>query len=1097
MSVHYGAFRNLQANLQLNRGDTLQFKSVTGHYVPVRVQTFVQTTAPVAVAGSDLVPTVVLNAGDVWIDSSTVAREGYTWNGSAWVKNAIPSAGVNIKNSDGVTPLSQLSNLNPNLGNITTGNIVSTVLDGGFNYSLWLNETATNTDVIAAGLSSLGKGSVPFRVSRTGVLYASGATISGAITATSGAIGGWTINSAYLAKDTGVDAASAGLAPLDFPFYAGATYANRASAPYRVTPAGALYASSANITGAITASSGSVGSFTIGTYLYSGSKTAYNDGLAGVHLGSDGIGLNNNFWVSAAGVLAASSGTIGGWALDTNMLRSTGIGTARIELDQSAARISVKDATNASKTVMGYLNGLAKHDGTGNWGAGDYGFWAAAGDHLKIDGDARYKSGDWIVENDGSFLVQNASNTTIVRLGTLTGVKGLYLYDSTPTLLAKFATDGIYLGTAGGAANSLAYTVGGGLNIQGAITADTGYIGGTGGWTITAGKWYGGSGAAFSGSIQGTGATKSFFAGATDNAGTGAAYYVTAAGALYASSATISGAMTSSSFSTAASGKRVDISVTTPNEITFYGDRGDTVIESLATIGISTGLDPVIGLFGSVASTRIALKALSDSNVAMHGYSAQSYGVVGESAGLVAGVRGIGNNVGVEGYSAGGLSGKFTCNVNWGGIYLVPYNGTPGGTAEGQLSADNLSHSLKYRDNSAWRTLLWNGYTGNVGFGTASPIAKVMIGDAGAGSHALLHIAEPTGGATYGFLYRMSNTTGVLEFNRLHVGVEYPCMVFDRPSGNVGVGTPAITPASKLEVDGTVTVGRTATGAAVTGLSGTYFGYSNGYRGVMLGAVGNPIFLGVSPTSNSSSAFTGNEIVIPNNIPIISPNAANNGYVTALSVNSSNQVSIGAGALLVAPGSSVAVINSLGVGGMVTTADRFRSTTSAGGSTFSATAMDLLCHSTYGAILQGYGASYDVCLFNRAGSLALTVAANSTLIGIPGPLGVSGLATFSVSIAQPVQRYTGGTGTVTASAGVRTLLLDTNLGAGALTIAFPTATADGQEFTITSWYTLTNVTLSAAGTNLANSGITTLSQGRAATWTWLAATSSWFYAGGQ
>lgn len=63
-------------------------------------------------------------------------------------------------------------------------------------------------------------------------------TAAGALTALSGTIGGWTINSAYLAKDTGTAGTSAGMVPTDYPFYAGATYANRASAPFRVTNSG-------------------------------------------------------------------------------------------------------------------------------------------------------------------------------------------------------------------------------------------------------------------------------------------------------------------------------------------------------------------------------------------------------------------------------------------------------------------------------------------------------------------------------------------------------------------------------------------------------------------------------------------------------------------------------------------------------------------------------------------------------------------------------------------------------------------------------------------------------------------------------------------
>jgi len=75
-----------------------------------------------------------------------------------------------------------------------------------------------------------------------------------------GSASGWTFDANAIIKDTGVDATSAGMSPSDFPFYAGATYANRATAPFRVTPAGAMYATS-----------GEIGGFTIGsTSLYSG-----------------------------------------------------------------------------------------------------------------------------------------------------------------------------------------------------------------------------------------------------------------------------------------------------------------------------------------------------------------------------------------------------------------------------------------------------------------------------------------------------------------------------------------------------------------------------------------------------------------------------------------------------------------------------------------------------------------------------------------------------------------------------------------------------------------------------------------------------------
>lgn len=84
----------------------------------------------------------------------------------------------------------------------------------------------------------------------TGVLSIVGASVTiGAGTS----VGGWTIavTPDRLINDTGVDATSAGMSPSDYPFYAGAEYANRTSAPFRVNPAGEIWATKATISGAM------------------------------------------------------------------------------------------------------------------------------------------------------------------------------------------------------------------------------------------------------------------------------------------------------------------------------------------------------------------------------------------------------------------------------------------------------------------------------------------------------------------------------------------------------------------------------------------------------------------------------------------------------------------------------------------------------------------------------------------------------------------------------------------------------------------------------------------------------------------------------
>lgn len=93
-------------------------------------------------------------------------------------------------------------------------------------------------------------GTSGWRLSADGTLEAVNAVLSGSIAATSGTIGGFDIGSDYV-RDA---ADSFGIASTvtggdDVRFWAGDTYANRASADFRVTEAGAVTASSITITG--------------------------------------------------------------------------------------------------------------------------------------------------------------------------------------------------------------------------------------------------------------------------------------------------------------------------------------------------------------------------------------------------------------------------------------------------------------------------------------------------------------------------------------------------------------------------------------------------------------------------------------------------------------------------------------------------------------------------------------------------------------------------------------------------------------------------------------------------------------------------------
>jgi hypothetical protein len=73
----------------------------------------------------------------------------------------------------------------------------------------------------------------------------------------------------------------------------------------------------------------------------------------------------------------------------------------------------------------------------------------------------------------------------------------------------------------------------------------------------------------------------------------------------------------------------------------------------------------------------------------------------------------------------------------------------------------------------------------------------------------------------------------------------------------------------------------------------SYFGYSSGYNGVLVGGTGSQtLFFNVDVTSNPSGAFSGNgsEYVWRNAGSFITPNAINNGYNTLFGWNSSGQI---------------------------------------------------------------------------------------------------------------------------------------------------------------------------------------------------------------
>ena len=182
---------------------------------------------------------------------------------------------------------------------------------------------------------------------------------------------------------------------------------------------------------------------------------------------------------SFTGNIEATSGDIAGWEIQTGLLRSADSGQ-RIQLDSNNSRISVFDAVN-EKVAMGYLGGLPKTDGSGNWSSNDYGFWARAGDNLTIDGGVDYTSGDFAVQNDASVSIYDSSSNEIVRLGTDNGSKGMFVYNTSGDRIVELSSGGMLIGSL--STQYIRWTSGGGLDLSGDIESSGGSIGG---WDITA-----------------------------------------------------------------------------------------------------------------------------------------------------------------------------------------------------------------------------------------------------------------------------------------------------------------------------------------------------------------------------------------------------------------------------------------------------------------------------------------------------------------------------------------------------------------------------------------------------------------------------------
>ena len=283
-------------------------------------------------------------------------------------------------------------------------------------------------------------------------------------------------------------------------------------------------ASGAVFSGRLSAPSGSIGGFTISTSAIYKTKTAYSNTTAGVYIGTDGIGLGaGKFYVTSAGALTCTSGSIGAWSITTSYLGTT----------QTGGSFYITSASDSS-TYWIRAHNAASGGGTRTFSVSKAGALYATG--AEISGTINATGGTFTNVTITGSIYFNEDQSYFLNPNLNNG--SWYIY------LPKFRVD-----------DTSAY-------FSGTLQSPGGNIGG---FTI-------GSTSIYKTKTSYNSSADGVYIG-TDGIGLGkGTFYVTSAGALYATSATITGTFSNKK----SSGLGLEISGST---VSFYN--GSTKIGHL------------------------------------------------------------------------------------------------------------------------------------------------------------------------------------------------------------------------------------------------------------------------------------------------------------------------------------------------------------------------------------------------------------------------------------------------------------------------------------------------------------------------------------
>jgi parallel beta-helix repeat protein len=240
-------------------------------------------------------------------------------------------------------------------------------------------------------------GSTGWSIKGDGSAEFSNVTVRGYVAATSGTIGGFTINTTAIQDIAGTfGMSSAVTGGDDIRFWAG--HATPSSAPFSVTEAGVLKATS-----------GTIGGFTLSsTQLYAGTGATriQLDTGAGIHLGATAF-ADAPFSVTRAGALKATSGTIANWTLSSSAI-STGafdtistmyFGTSGLSLSNTFKVTSTGILTATDAILSGTITASA--GSIGGWTIDANSLYATTTGTIKTSALAGVSASGVILDKDG------------------------------------------------------------------------------------------------------------------------------------------------------------------------------------------------------------------------------------------------------------------------------------------------------------------------------------------------------------------------------------------------------------------------------------------------------------------------------------------------------------------------------------------------------------------------------------------------------------------------------------------------------------------------------------------------------------------------